>query len=636
MDAASAVAALSRRPERGQTMRSIRFFDEIFSGLQVEARFDGQLVGAEQFALREETSSADSALYTGCWEQRRLRMQVRRLDPHTISMHLGLESAEPFHCDQLRVSFLYEEPGADLSACCVPGGGLNCGVTGLHRLSQRPVTPEDVRFCGLFRSSREPCLLFGTQLPSSWMLLYQAALEQKDRVRFTAVNRFTGSQADQYSLSAETILVFTGLTPPEAVARYGRTLPPLPAERFADPLIGWSTWDYYFTAFGPEDIAENMRQIRADPALSSRVRCIFVDDGWQHREGEWHANYRFPEGAAGIAQQIVRGGFEPGIWTNGCQVWPLSEAGLRRGQMFLRDSLGNAITFEGRYIIDPTHPDGEAYLFETYRRLREDGFRLFKVDFVSALLLAERFFESPCGPYDAIRRLFSIIRRAVGPESTIIGCSYPADCGPGYVDSSRYAVDIHNHWSHVLWILETMQLSFWENGRLYRVDPDFLVVRGRDTSSEAETEVFNPFPNAPYVLDSPANRWRRGPVFDRWEAETWANLAVFSAGNLILSDRLSRLNSLGRALIETHLQPNRSAAVPLDLGDGAQASVWYSREDRKLLVINLREEAAAVQVPCAAYSLEIPQTAVCSKPFSYSGGLISVELHRHESAAFTW
>lgn len=38
------------------------------------------------------------------------------------------------------------------------------------------------------------------------------------------------------------------------------------------------------------------------------------------------------------------------------------------------------------YVVDPTHPMGEEYLFETYSRLYRYGFRIFKVDFVDAIL----------------------------------------------------------------------------------------------------------------------------------------------------------------------------------------------------------------------------------------------------------
>ena len=615
-------------------MHNLRFFRDIFSDFHLELSFGGTVIDAAQFQLREQLHTQHESVYTGSLYHCNLRVQVERLDAHTLVLCVHLDSEQPFCCDSIRMSAAYEAPDADLGQCYVPGGALDCGRAGLHRLSDRPLPPEDIRFCGLFSGSREPCLLLATQLPCSQMLLYQAALLRSDCVRFTAVNRFT--PAERYHLQTERMLVITGLTPLAALQRYAGTLPEIPPSRLAPPLRGWSTWDYYFTCYRMDDLRENMAQIKTDEQLSPRLKYIFLDDGWQYREGEWHENYRFPQGLSAVAAEIQHAGFTPAIWTNGCQVYPLSEAGLRRGEMLLTDDDGNAILSEGRCIIDPTHPDGEAYLYQLYRSLYDAGFRVFKVDFVSTLQLAVRFHDGSCGVYDAIRRLFAIIRRAVGKKSILIGCSYPPECGAGIVDYNRFAVDIHNHWSHVLWILEYLQMGFWQNGRLYRIDPDFLLVRGSDTSRERETNVYNPAPNAPAALDSPANRWRLGNVFTRDEAETWANIVVFAAGNIILGDRLSMLNDAGLSLVRSHLTPNRQTAVPLDLGDGVHAGLWYSAADRKLLVINVHDTPQTIQLCFADYHLAAPSHIRCEQAFSYQDGTLTVPLRAHESAVFSW
>lgn len=617
-------------------MEKMRFLNEIFSQIQIGISFREQYVDGQEFGLTKTLDQDDQISYEGVWNGITLTLLVKRVDDHLVKICAQLGSEQPFHCDRIVFDFLYHKEQADFSECYVPGGNMSCGIAGLKKLKDTPVTPEDIRFCGLFHSSTAPCLLLGTVIPSNMILKYQAALEEKDSVRFTATNYFTSSRSDQYRLTTETICVITGLTPAAAIMRYAQMLPQIPAEEFAKPLIGWSTWDYYFTAINPEDLEENMAAIRANPELSETIECIFVDDGWQHREGEWFANYRFPMGTKGIAQAISKEGFRPGIWTNGCQVWFLTHTGLRCSEMMLKDEAGNAITFEDRLVIDPTHPMGEKYIFETYKRLREDGFKLFKVDFVSSILLAKEFHDPTCGPYEAIRKLFSIIRRAVGEESMIIGCSYPADSGPGMVESCRFAVDIHNQWEHVLWILEYMQLSFWESQRLFRLDPDFLVVRGSQTSLEAETNVFNPAPNLPFKENAPSNRWRKGPVFDAHEAETWANLVVFCAGNIVLGDRISKLNLLGMELVQKHLAPNKEAAVPLDLGDDFHASIWYAQADRKLLLLNLADTPCKKTMDFAKFGLPAPAEIFCGKPFSYENGVVKIMLQKHESAVFEW
>jgi len=511
---------------------------------------------------------------------------------------------------------------------------MNVASSGLQRLGDVQKTKADTRFTGLLSGAHSPCLLIGTRLPQKNLHLYTAEHLGPHAVRFTAETRFTEGQRRAAVLETEASFVFEGLTPLEAFQKYASHLPVL--AHIPAPLVGWNSWDYYFTAISSGDIAENAGLIASDPLFRGKLGCLIVDQGWENQEGEWYANYRFPEGLGGLASMIRARGLIPGIWTNGVQIRKLSYPAMRRGEMLVKTACGAPLEVDGLFVVDPTHPDGEAFIFDTYSRLFSAGFRIFKVDFVSALLEGDRFYDASCGPYDALRRLFTIIRRAVGPESHIIGCSYPPECGPGYVDSCRIGVDIHNQWGHVRWVLEYLQCSFWENGRLYRIDPDFLVVRGRDTSDEAETNVFNPCKNLPSVKGSYTNRWRRGPVFDRLEAETWANVVSFSGGNLILSDRLSRLNSEGRELLRSRLEPGNSAAVPLDLGEDELASLWYDGEGRRLLLINFSSQTEQKTFRFADYGVAQPESAVCDKGGDYGGGRFSISLRPHESAVLRW
>jgi len=179
-------------------------------------------------------------------------------------------------------------------------------------------------------------------------------------------------------------------------------------------------------------------------------------------------------------------------------------------------------------------------------------------------------------------------------------------------------------------------VSFWENKRLYRLDPDFLVVRGSQTSLEEETNVFNSNPNPADDVNPTMRRWRNGPVFDATEAETWANLVVFCAGNIIAGDRVRMLNEVGLDILKDHLEPNQETAIPLDLGDGHQASVWYSQTDKKLLLLNLCDEDCTKIVDLAGFGVTLPARLSCSKPFVYENGVIRILLKKHESAVFAW
>ena len=74
----------------------------------------------------------------------------------------------------------------------------------------------------------------------------------------------------------------------------------------------------------------------------------------------------------------------------------------------------------------------------------------------------------------------------------------------------------------------------------------------------------------------------------------------------------------------------------MDLGDEAHASVWYSQEDHKLLVINLNDGPFEKVVDLAALGISVAEKISCNKPFSYEGGVIRTMLQKHESAVFEW
>ena len=226
-------------------MSDLQFFREIFANTQIHISFRNQIVDSLSFNWTQKPIQENLIAYEGQWNGITLRVMVERADENLVKMNAQMWSKQPFHCDKIIFHYLYHKPQADFSEYYVPGGNLTCGIAGLKKLKDTPHTPEDVRFCGLFHKATEPCLLLGTQIPCNMILKYQAALEQKDRVLFTATNYFTSSRSDQYSLTTETVCVITGLPPVKAVCRYGELVPKLPKAELAEPLIGWSTWDYY-------------------------------------------------------------------------------------------------------------------------------------------------------------------------------------------------------------------------------------------------------------------------------------------------------------------------------------------------------------------------------------------------------
>ena len=223
-------------------------FQTFFSSFRLTMILAGQEIGSEQFHLQPCTAGM-----TGSWQGYDLTVYVSRRDGG-LEFFASLEKDGPVSCSWICAEMVYETQQPE--RCLVPGGGFHVGIAGLHRLSAERFTPEDSQFCGLFRSSTEPCLLLGTVIPQHNLHVYQAKLLGENRICLQAKTKFTTGQGQLSRIETEKTLVITGKTPLAAMEAYAAHVPMLP--KMADPLVGWSTWDYYFTDITPADLTENL------------------------------------------------------------------------------------------------------------------------------------------------------------------------------------------------------------------------------------------------------------------------------------------------------------------------------------------------------------------------------------------
>ena len=55
------------------------------------------------------------------------------------------------------------------------------------------------------------------------------------------------------------------------------------------------------------------------------------------------------------------------------------------------------------------------------------------------------------------------------------------------------------------WVVDSILHNYWLHNRIWINDPDFLIVRGMDTSTEKETNVMNPNANNPNPVEGSQN-----------------------------------------------------------------------------------------------------------------------------------
>lgn len=360
--------------------------------------------------------------------------------------------------------------------------------------------------------------------------------------------------------------------------------------KFENP-IGWSTWDYYFTSATEDDVKENVDFIANDKVLSKKVKYIALDDGWQQREGDWKSGCRYPSGLKSLVDYIKEKGFEAGIWVAPTRLHFLCGTVMRRYDFLVRNEYGDPIKDEDMYVLDPTHPDGEKFIRETFSYLGDCGFTFYKLDFVSNMVsYAQRFYDKTAGPFDALKKLFNIVRETVPKGSHIMGCSLPYGADPQICDSKRTGLDIHNVWGHVKICTAQAVPQFAANGKLYRNDLDYLLVRGKDTTNDKMTNVLNSNIGRTKANPPKGFLWRGGEDFDYTEAKTWCSVILALGSSVFMGDCLPKLNEKGVDLLrKTVHEADFVSATPV-FGDEKIPSVWYKEELSKLYVINFTNE----------------------------------------------
>jgi len=610
------------------------------SDLSFQLSIEGDTIrlGPERFDLSVTTEADGRFVFAGQWRDIIVRWEFLPWE-NGYWVTLKAEGGSSLNCSTMDSLVLRYRPAcADFAEWRVPGRGRGFEREGVFQVKEL-AGGEDRGPIGVFRDSRSVGLLAATRIPQRHIHEYTIQQDEGDQgVMLTGTTQFVEGFRQCRQVASETTWVCASKAVGNAIETYATHIPRVtPAPQ---PPVGWNSWDYYDASVSLDDMIENMEEIRKAPVLTKHVKYVAVDDGWQVVWGEWYANHRFPGGIERLAEEIRSRGFTPGIWTAPLCVHKDSKIALRQYEFLVKDEYGDpqGTEFAGHYIVDPTHPLGQEFLREIYTRLFKAGFRYYKLDFVSSLLAAKRLYAPEKSPYDALRDLFTLVRECAGTESHILGCSLPAECGPGYSDSGRIGIDIHNKWTHLVWQTEGIQVKYWLHNRIWGNDPDFLVVRGRDTSLEAETNVLNPKahnPNPP--------RWRRGPVFTLDEARTWANLVMLSGGSVFLGDRIGMLNEAGKALVYKVLEesPTGLAARPLDLCDGDHASLWLQElaREMRLGIINWADETQEKQVSFEEWGLAAPAAVTdlwTGDTYTVRSGGLSLTLSPHQSVLVTW
>lgn len=307
---------------------------------------------------------------------------------------------------------------------------------------------------------------------------------------------------------------------------------------------GWCSWYAHGPGVTEADIEAAL--VALDD-LALPIDLVQIDDGYQAAIGDWlepSPGFR-PIGL--VAARILDRGRRPGLWTAPFCV----SAGARLAREHPEWLVGDAIAAEDHWggpvrVLDVTHPDAAEHLAGVFRTLAEAGIRFHKLDFLYAGALPGRR-HADIDPLAAYRLGLALIRDALGPDATILGCGAPLLPSIGLVDAMRVSPDVDPAWEPPLGdvsqpgmrsALLAGRARGWMHGRLWVNDPDCLIVR---------------------------------PGIARRKA--WAAHVAAAGGLVLVGDPLEALDGEGLALVRAGLRPSTLVTPRWDPDAGPDAGV---------------------------------------------------------------
>jgi hypothetical protein len=409
-------------------------------------------------------------------------------------------------------------------------------------------------------------------------------------------------------------------------------------------VTAWNTWDYFHAHITQDDVIRCADLIAADPALKARIQAIVLDDGWSISRGDWTPNERFPD-IAQMCRAIRDRGFLPGIWYSPFRIDSASSWAKEHPQTLLwgeqRDCYAKPLTRDGKTAyLDYSHPLVLEKIFDDLSRMRRWGFRYFKTDFLqgpNSNFRRPELADPGCSPAEGVRRAMHAIRAAIGYDSFWLACGTEFLPVAGLADAARISDDITLHFSTVQVAVRHCAMYFWANRNLWLTDPDFLVVRGPQTSasphlSRAE-ELGHPRKQSPYercVLHS-------GPLVTAEESRTWANFQIVYGGALAWSDHPGELTPAGMSMVGKVLEWHEGSGpgVPLDLAENNLPRKWLrpARGGWLLGLFNFDDEAREIRLTARDLARIGPVTSATDiwtgqrQPWSANGLAVGLPAH---------
>jgi len=265
------------------------------------------------------------------------------------------------------------------------------------------------------------------------------------------------------------------------------------------PLLGWSSWSAYFSDVDEDKVLEHAQFVK-EHLSPHGYRVIQLDDGYQLGWGDWRPNSKFPSGLHGLCEAISAMDLIPGVWIAPFLVQEDLPVVQEHPDWFLRDHTGMPIRYVAmlgdipKRPLDMTHPGAREFVSENLTRLREAGFRLFKVDFLFGASYEGLHFQPEETGISTLRSALRLVREAVGEDAWLLLVEAPWLASVEVADYFRQSFDVAFSFMDPAWpFFEAEARStiarFYSHNTLFRSDPDHILLHPSISQEEAKAVV---------------------------------------------------------------------------------------------------------------------------------------------------
>ena len=348
--------------------------------------------------------------------------------------------------------------------------------------------------------------------------------------------------------------------------------------------VGWCSWYHYYQNVTEQDIRSNLNAL-VDLRAHLPVDLLQIDDGFEAQIGDWFEPHaRFPQGVAGLAQEIKAAGMQPGLWLAPFIVHPRSRLASEHPDWLLRrldgrPARGGWVWNALQYGLDLTVPEALDYACRVvHTAVEEWGYPYLKLDFLYAAALRGHFHDPTRTRAQVLRAGMAALRQAAGPETFMLGCGAPFGSCLGLVDAMRIGADVSG--------------DYYPNVYGFR-------------------SIFKEEPSVPCLVNGIRNTLNRAALHRRWwlndpdcllvrpdtalsevEVRSWAAVILLTGGMLLISDDMAKLPPERRAIFEKllplvgerpwvldGLDENMPTRLRLDLPEGGMLLGAFNWDD---------------------------------------------------------